>query len=493
VDTVKVWNRSDCCGSRLNGFEVRVGNKQDTSGVLCGGKANAITQGGVVEVDCGKTQGKYVTVDLTKRAPLTLCEVKVFGDLVPAPPTPPPASLCKPGISYKLAYSNKRCANYKIGGKWQRSWTKPGSIQACAEECYAKAGSNCNYLSYAETGTEAGSCLYAEAGCRLESWGNGYKVYKPVTEEETSWTGYYVQNGQKTMDFSLNFNTDGTISGAGTDGVGDFNWSGTFKGDDVDAVKQYVGKHKVDYKGTLSKSKTNSNTINFTGTWTIANCCSAAFHMSETSHKLAMNCENYDDKEPTIFQEGDTSPVPTEGVTFYKHCVSDSRYNQGYRATIYHDVSDISTAGMQRNDVSSIWIPHGWKVELYDNRNYGGTVKKYDACSTANTHVACLVQEGFNDRLESIKVSVCPGYKAGSEEPVVTMLNEVWGPELNQLQVDPKQQSVDATVPEHDFLHDGLEVGEIEVSLAEHERQVEDAEAMEEEAIEEELRGDGTY
>merc|ERR1711959_385675 len=116
---------------------------------------------------------------------------------------------------------------------------------------------------------------------------------------------------------------------------------------------------------------------------------------------------DYENRDPEIFQEGDNSPVPTQGVTFYKHCVSDGRYAAGYRVTIFHDTPNVGAVGMQNNDVSSIWIPHGWQVEIYDNQNYGGTVKKFDACNKDNFHVPCLVNNGFNDRMESVKMSPC--------------------------------------------------------------------------------------
>jgi len=119
------------------------------------------------------------------------------------------------------------------------------------------------------------------------------------------------------------------------------------------------------------------------------------------------NDKDYEEMEPKIFQSGDNSPVPEEGVTFYKHCVSDGRYTAGYRVTIFHDTPNVGAVGMRNNDVSSIWIPGGWKVEIYDNQNYGGIVKKFDACNKDNFHVPCLVNQGFNDRMESVKMSPC--------------------------------------------------------------------------------------
>merc|ERR1711959_442108 len=72
IERVEVWNRGDCCGSRLNGFEVHVDQQE------CGGKNN-VGQGQMKSVACGGKAGRYVKVVLAGRSDyLTLCEVKVW-------------------------------------------------------------------------------------------------------------------------------------------------------------------------------------------------------------------------------------------------------------------------------------------------------------------------------------------------------------------------------------------------------------------------------
>jgi len=85
-------------------------------------------------------------------------------------------------VDYRLYKNNKRCANYKVGGQWTREWHKPGSLQQCANLCVRMGGDKCNYFSYANGGTENGSCLFTAtaSGCKLEHWNNGYSVYKPL-------------------------------------------------------------------------------------------------------------------------------------------------------------------------------------------------------------------------------------------------------------------------------------------------------------------------
>lgn len=140
-------------------------------------------------------------------------------------------------VEYRLYEKNKRCKNYKVGGQWTREWHRPGSLQACANLCVRMGGDKCNYFSYADGGTENGSCLFTAtaSGCKLEHWGNGYSVYKPLdpyTSEDgddievqmhadagdTKWISgiSYENNGEAvsvtcsgtTWNINCNFNTD---------------------------------------------------------------------------------------------------------------------------------------------------------------------------------------------------------------------------------------------------------------------------------------------
>jgi len=70
VQAVKVTNRGDCCGGRLNGFDVLVDDRVCSQDVK-------ISQGQTKEVKCGKF-GKKLKIRLSGRKDyLTLCEVQV--------------------------------------------------------------------------------------------------------------------------------------------------------------------------------------------------------------------------------------------------------------------------------------------------------------------------------------------------------------------------------------------------------------------------------
>jgi hypothetical protein len=115
----------------------------------------------------------------------------------------------------------------------------------------------------------------------------GATLCTPTEKSETKWTGYYVQNGHHDMEFDLSFEKNGTITGSGSDKIGTFTWTGTFKGDNVQAIKNYVGKHTVEYSGLLSQQ---GSVVEFDGTWKIENCCSDSFHMEEQTKAIQLGC-----------------------------------------------------------------------------------------------------------------------------------------------------------------------------------------------------------
>jgi len=95
VRTVTVWNRGDCCGARLNGFQVRVGNHGTWGRNPRCGSSQALRQGYRVgqgkskTVSCQDRRGRYVFVVIPRREYLSLCEVTVVG--AQPPPTKPHA------------------------------------------------------------------------------------------------------------------------------------------------------------------------------------------------------------------------------------------------------------------------------------------------------------------------------------------------------------------------------------------------------------------
>ncbi|XP_015763700.1 PREDICTED: receptor-type tyrosine-protein phosphatase T-like [Acropora digitifera] len=83
VNEVYIVNRGDCCGERLNPFEIRVGLASSDNGItnpLCG-SGLSVLQGKGVSFFCRPTLfGQYVTIRVTKdeRVPIHICEVEVY-------------------------------------------------------------------------------------------------------------------------------------------------------------------------------------------------------------------------------------------------------------------------------------------------------------------------------------------------------------------------------------------------------------------------------
>ncbi len=52
---------------------------------------------------------------------------------------------------------------------------------------------------------------------------------------------------------------DGKVDGKGDDDIGKFVWEGSVSGNALNMIKQYVGKHKVEYQGSIDGRKLAGN------------------------------------------------------------------------------------------------------------------------------------------------------------------------------------------------------------------------------------------
>ncbi|XP_053885703.1 pentraxin fusion protein-like [Malaclemys terrapin pileata] len=82
IFSVALTNRGDCCKSRINSAEIRIGNSNERGGIKnprCG-TVFRMDYEETLSFDCEGMQGRYVTVTIPGRAEyLSLCEVQVFG------------------------------------------------------------------------------------------------------------------------------------------------------------------------------------------------------------------------------------------------------------------------------------------------------------------------------------------------------------------------------------------------------------------------------
>uniref|UniRef100_A0A8C4SLZ2 Uncharacterized LOC114666204 n=1 Tax=Erpetoichthys calabaricus TaxID=27687 RepID=A0A8C4SLZ2_ERPCA len=91
VTVVVVYNRQDCCDSRLKGAEVRVGASPDISKHVKCGVIETTSPGSVHTICCNGKRGQFVSIVLPNPDHLTLCEVEVYGEEVVPP--------CKPALN----------------------------------------------------------------------------------------------------------------------------------------------------------------------------------------------------------------------------------------------------------------------------------------------------------------------------------------------------------------------------------------------------------
>ncbi|MEO1204088.1 MAG: galactose oxidase-like domain-containing protein, partial [Pseudomonadota bacterium] len=105
LDTLRLWNRTDCCADELADFHVFISPAPFVSNSVAATQA----QPGVTDIfhsgpatrqldlSAGAT-GRYVRVQRTTPGPLYLAEVQAFGALAPEPPPPPTVIRAENGV-----------------------------------------------------------------------------------------------------------------------------------------------------------------------------------------------------------------------------------------------------------------------------------------------------------------------------------------------------------------------------------------------------------
>jgi hypothetical protein len=78
IGGVQIWNRGDCCGSRLSNFEVRVGMHQEWSENKQCGLRHSVPQGRRSTIACNGIEGRYVYIVKRARSYLNICEVRII-------------------------------------------------------------------------------------------------------------------------------------------------------------------------------------------------------------------------------------------------------------------------------------------------------------------------------------------------------------------------------------------------------------------------------
>ncbi|XP_039615847.1 uncharacterized protein LOC120533182 [Polypterus senegalus] len=121
ISTVVVYNRLDCCDTRLTGAEVRVGDSPDVSKHVRCGTIEVTSPGSVHTICCNGKRGQFVSVVLPNQIQyLTLCEVEVYGEEIVSPCKPAlnAINIARQGIAEQSSpYGNLGSPNLAIDGK----------------------------------------------------------------------------------------------------------------------------------------------------------------------------------------------------------------------------------------------------------------------------------------------------------------------------------------------------------------------------------------
>ncbi|XP_041369811.1 uncharacterized protein LOC121383780 [Gigantopelta aegis] len=81
ITEIRLTNRGDCCGSRLQNFFIFLGNDSNADTSLCVYYGGTVPDGATISITCTRTSvSRFIKIQLNSNQALTLCEVQVFVD-----------------------------------------------------------------------------------------------------------------------------------------------------------------------------------------------------------------------------------------------------------------------------------------------------------------------------------------------------------------------------------------------------------------------------
>jgi len=172
VNKVVISNREDCCGERLDGFQVRVGMSSSRTwdaNPMCGTSNKVIDGKLVYEVHCHGRRGRFVTVTVPgDHNILTLCEVEVYGGIPPKDPCE--NNNCAGEADCKVVKDSYTCT-------CQEGYEGDGKTCTKVSECDA---SPCHALARCTDTAEGHTCI-----CKDGYDGDGVSSCSDVNECES--------------------------------------------------------------------------------------------------------------------------------------------------------------------------------------------------------------------------------------------------------------------------------------------------------------------
>src|SRR6185369_9309439 len=101
---------------------------------------------------------------------------------------------------------------------------------------------------------------------------------------------------------------------------------------------------------------------------------------------------------PTIASSYTEAAPPDDGVTFYSSVNYTGTAGQKLAKGTY-TLSQLAAKGIANDSASSVKIPSGWKVTIYQNDNFGGTSWVLTSDTSSFTGIS-----GLNDAMSSCKI-----------------------------------------------------------------------------------------
>lgn len=154
---------------------------------------------------------------------------------------------------------------------------------------------------------------------------------------------------------------------------------------------------------------------------------------------------------------GHPKPVRGAGVSFFQHCNYD-----GYSASLpagRYTLAQLRARGLQNDDLSSVRVPSGWRVQAWEHDNFQGKTILY------LQDMPCFTVSAFNDIISSIEVKRT-GQGPQTPQPakpnpprpqrkssVLQLAKNPMG--VVQIEILPNQ--IKLTGPETDFIFSGVE------------------------------------
>lgn len=162
-----------------------------------------------------------------------------------------------------------------------------------------------------------------------------------------------------------------------------------------------AGSYDVAHLARLGVRNNDISGLAITPGWTVTIYSRPGFRGRSLTFKTNVPClvsYNFNDKMSSmIITAPPPPPPPAHAAAVYEHC-GYRGYMVKLRAKPYN-IDQLRRKGVRNNDISGVWLAHGYKATLYTRPNFRGRA------ITIYKSVPCLVKYGFNDKLSSIIIS----------------------------------------------------------------------------------------